>query len=83
MITKDQALTASMFHWNDRCNGGPSLSTRKGPECWRRNGKTKTWVRRPDAFRVPVKHGLYTYGYLDESNAQYFHTKEDCPVGAL
>ncbi len=34
----------------------------------RRNGATKTWKTRPGNFRIPVKHGLYQYGYIDHNN---------------
>jgi len=37
------------------------------PMRFRRNGKTKTWKTRSD-FRIPVKHGLYDYGYIDQDN---------------
>ena len=33
------------------------------------NGKCKTWKTRPNDFCLPVKHGLYTYGYIDQNNA--------------
>jgi len=35
---------------------------------WRVNGKVKTWARSPGKVQVPVKHGLYTYDYVTESN---------------
>lgn len=35
---------------------------------WRRNGKTKTWKRNATKFQIPVKHGLYDYGYITEEN---------------
>lgn len=35
---------------------------------WRRNGRTKTWKTRPGEFRIPVKHGLRSYGYITEYN---------------
>lgn len=38
------------------------------PQRWRVNGKPKTWKRSPDRVKVPVKHGLYTYGYITEDN---------------
>ena len=37
-----------------------------------KNGKCKTWKRSPDAFSLPIKHGLYQNGYLDENNAHQF-----------
>lgn len=80
-ITKEQALTASVFHAEtepDRpCDG------QRGPIKWRRNGKTKTWKRNPLRFSVPVKWGLYSYGHITETIAANFHTEEDCPVNQL
>lgn len=34
----------------------------------RRNGKTKVWKTRPDDFEIPVKHGMYAYGYIHNHN---------------
>ena len=34
----------------------------------RRNGATKTWKTRPSDFRIPVKAGLKSYGYIDQDN---------------
>lgn len=28
------------------------------------NGKIQTWKRNPSLFRIPIKYGFYTYGYL-------------------
>lgn len=39
---------------------------------WRRNGKTKLWKTRPQEFRIPVKFGLYAYGYITEANEADF-----------
>ena len=56
MITREQALTAQRFHVGE-CSkvtgprGGVKISI---VEC-RRNGQTKTWVRTPENFSVPVK----------------------------
>ncbi len=44
------------------------------PVRWRINGKCKTWKTRPNEFRVPIKHGLYDYGYLTHENAHEFLT---------
>lgn len=38
----------------------------------RRNGKTKTWKTRPTEFKIPVKHGMYDYAYIDEKTAKYW-----------
>lgn len=52
------------------------------PQRWRVNGKVKFWKTRPWDFRIPVKHGLYAYGYVEHtqhgnSNASGFFTTED------
>lgn len=52
-----------------------------GPFEFRVNGATKTWKSKERAgwFRVPIKHGLKEYSYLDHDNAADFHLAEDCP----
>ena len=42
------------------------------PQRWRVNGKPKTWKRDPSRVEVPLKHGLYSYGYLTEGNLSDF-----------
>lgn len=34
----------------------------------RRNGKTQTWKRSPDSFRVPIKAGLKSYGDISDAH---------------
>lgn len=46
---------------------------------WRVNGTPKTWKRRPESVRVPIKRGLYEYGYVDECTMDCFHHSVDCP----
>lgn len=46
---------------------------RNGPERWRVNGKVKTWKRDASAISVPIKHGLYEYGYVTASNLHLFN----------
>lgn len=72
-ITRDQALNARYFHV-DSCLGNKC-------SVWRRNGQTKTWKRSPERFRIPVKYGMYAYGYIDETDLDRtdLHTAEDCP----
>lgn len=36
----------------------------------RRNGRTQTWKTRPGEFRVPVVHGLRTYGDINHIGAR-------------
>jgi CCR4-NOT transcriptional regulation complex NOT5 subunit len=42
------------------------------PINWRVNGQVKTWKTRPDEFKLPIKHGLYSYAYLDHTNNHLF-----------
>jgi hypothetical protein len=35
-------------------------------------GKVKLWKRTPEKFRLPVKHGIYVHGYIDETNCSEF-----------
>ena len=81
MVTKDQALTCSEFHYGT-CHRsvGPRGGVTEKSEIWRRNGKTQTWKTRPNEFRVPLNHGLYAYGQMDERSASKFHTADDCPL---
>ena len=75
MVTKDQALTTSEFHYNHAHNSDGTCQR------WRRNGATKTWVRSPERFRIPVKYGMYGYGAITDLNASEYHTAEECPYG--
>ena len=42
---------------------------------WKRNGQTKTWKKDESRFCMPVKHGLYAYGYITNENAGEFELK--------
>jgi hypothetical protein len=44
---------------------------------WEVNGKVKEWKRSPGRVQVPLKHGLYTYGYLTEDNLELFSLTKD------
>lgn len=83
MVTKDQALTAREFHYG-RCKRmiGPRGGLTIKIESWRRNGTTQTWKTRPEAFRVPIKFGLYAYGEITERTAGDFHAADDPTCGA-
>jgi len=39
---------------------------------WRVNGKIKLWKRDPERFQLPIRHGLYNYGYLTNDNCHLF-----------
>lgn len=84
MVTREQALTADHYH----LNGCKKIVGPKGGEKFecvraRRNGNTKTWKRAPSRFEVPIKHGMRTYGYINNDNAHLWHVNRDCPVEEL
>lgn len=66
MITKTIATQASYRQefWH------VSLKNRDNtPVRCRVNGKCKTWVRKPEDFRLPVKYGMYECFYITPANA--------------
>lgn len=72
MITKEQALTATRFKEVAPASVNPPLNTHTKQRCWRANGKCKVWKRDKNRFQLPIKHGLYSYGYLTNDNAHLF-----------
>ena len=72
-ITKEQALTGDYFHYRYR--------DMNKCEKWRRNGKTKTWVRSPQRWELPVKHGLYDYELVTDKTSYlpWFWLENECP----
>ena len=42
------------------------------PASWRVNGKPITWRRAPERVIVPIRRGLYEFGYLTEDNLDLF-----------
>lgn len=44
---------------------GDILHTEDGKR-WKVNGSVKTWKKDPNRIRVPLKHGLYAYGAIEE-----------------
>lgn len=79
MVTKDQAMNERYFHHGD-CKRfiGPRGGLKTRVETWRANGACKTWKTRPDEFRLPIKYGMYAFGYLTHDNADEFHTASEC-----
>lgn len=68
-ITLEQAklLTQrTILHYSGKLNVDGS------PQRWRVNGKVKTWKTRPNEVKVPLKHGMYKFGYLTEKNMAKF-----------
>ena len=43
---------------------------------WRINGMMKRWKRDMDRIEIPIKNGLYNYGYLNNSNLNLLTIKE-------
>ena len=81
---KKQALVYDEYHYGECTRTvGPRGGITERVTVWRRNGATRTWVRSPERFRVPVKHGMRDYTYVDETNAHLFHTADDCPLVSL
>lgn len=68
MVTKEQALTCTLF----KQVAVPAFPEKdfklSNPVYWRSNGKCKTWKTRPEEFKLPIKHGLYSYRYIDHTN---------------
>jgi len=62
MVTKEQALTEQYF--TTLYNGRVIR--------WRADGACMTWKRDNTRFRLPVKHGIYSYSYINETNAHLF-----------
>jgi hypothetical protein len=42
------------------------------PQRFKVNGNIKTWKKDKNRIRVPLKRGLYEFGYLDEYNISQF-----------
>lgn len=40
----------------------------QSPQRWKINGRVKLWKRSPDRIQIPIKHGLYSYDYITESD---------------
>jgi len=82
MITKQQAMECDEFHVEGKCTRyiGKRGGITEHREVWRRNGKTKTWKRNLERFRIPVKFGLYGYDCITENDVELVHAPEDCPL---
>lgn len=90
MVTKEQAMTATNFIQVAQFNGtikcqynmkqifvaDGTTSELTKPNRWRANGKCKTWKRSPEKFQLPIKYGLYDYGYINEENCHLFEVAQ-------
>lgn len=83
MITKQQAIAADEFHYGVCTRTtGPRGGVKTRIVTYRRNGATKTWVTRPEDWRVPVKWGWGETIRIRESDAALFHIPDECPLVA-
>ena len=41
----------------------------------KRNGKTRLWKRNPERFVIPIKHGLYDFGYINQFDCENWEGK--------
>jgi hypothetical protein len=87
MVTYEQAVNAQHgdeFHYtgNHDCTRavGPRGGVCESITRARVTGKCRTWKRKPYKFRLPVKHGLYESGAIDDCNRACWHRAEDCPL---
>lgn len=49
------------------------------PVRWKVNGLVKTWKTMPEKVRIPVKHGLYSYGSIQEYDLADFSLETEVP----
>lgn len=86
MVTREQVLAApyhqiyhAEFNGNHcSCLVGPRGAIHLHFVAVRCNGSVRTWKTRPEEFRLPIKHGMRGYAYIDQDNASHFHREEDC-----
>jgi hypothetical protein len=69
MITLEQAkaLPRGTHLWHNK-----NLDCRGKPQLWKTTGKPKVWKRTTNKVVIPVKHGLYTFGYVTEQDLYLF-----------
>lgn len=42
---------------------------------WRVNGNVKRWKRQPDRIQIPIKFGIYNFGYITNHNINLFEVE--------
>jgi hypothetical protein len=62
-------LGTIIYHMTERNADGSA-------QRWRVNGRIKLWKTRPTHFRVPLKQGMYNFGYLTHDNADEFTLRD-------
>lgn len=77
MVTKEQALKEKRFVQIQYVSvrGEVRFFEDKKTHSWRANGKCKVWKKDLNRFELPIKAGLYSYGYLDNTNAHLFEVE--------
>lgn len=74
MITKQIAVASTggmIFHHVTAKNSDGT------PQRCRVNGQCKIWKTRPEDFRLPVKHGMYTCFYITPANMDEWLTDSE------
>ena len=66
---KSLAYRQTLYHDTHRNADGTA-------QRWRVNGKVKTWKTRPNDIQIPLKHGLYSYGYLTQDDLDLVHLSD-------
>lgn len=73
MILKDDAINLPigtiLHHYTEKGSDGKPIRCKV-------NGKCKTWKTKPNQFRLPVKHGLWTCFYITEMNGADWRREE-------
>lgn len=73
MITKEIAVALhhgkTLYHVSMKNADKSALRVRV-------NGNCQTWKTRPAEFKLPIKHGMYQYGYITEKNGNEWTTEE-------
>ena len=64
MITIEQAKSLS---YGDILHHTINKNADGTPQRWKVNGEVKTWKRNPNRIKIPVKHEMYSFGYVTEN----------------
>jgi hypothetical protein len=79
-ITLEQAkslkLGTILYHVENR-------NADNSPQRWIVNGKPKTWKNGPSRVQVPMKNGMWNYGYLTEADLESVCLNEEEACGSI
>lgn len=76
-ITAYNCHSANTFYHRTERYKSRKRGVEGAPYQARRNGATKTWKSRPGEFKIPIKIGFKSYGYIDQNNADEWSTVPD------